>query len=105
MKRVGNLWNELISFKNLLKAAVQSARGKRFEPAVVNFHFGLERELWTLHRELGNGTYSPSPYKEFYVHEPKKRLISAAPYRDRVVHHALTQILAPVFERTFISDS
>ncbi len=105
MKRIGNLWNELISFENLLKASQQSARGKRFEPAVVKFHFGLERELWTLHRELSDGSYVPGPYKEFYVHEPKKRLISASPYRDRVVHHALTQILSPLFERTFVTDS
>ena len=55
MKRVGNLWNDLISFENLLKASQQSKRGKRFEPAVVNF-FGLERELWTLLRELGGGS-------------------------------------------------
>lgn len=83
----------------------RSARRKRFEPAIAAFHYGLERELWTLHRELAEANYQPGPYTEFYVHEPKKRLISASPYRDRVVHHAVTRILSPIFERSFIADS
>jgi RNA-directed DNA polymerase len=105
MKRLGNLWESLISFENLLHAARDSARRKRFKPAIAAFHFGLERELWTLHRELAGGSYQPGPYTEFYIHEPKKRLISASPYRDRVVHHAVTRILSPIFERSFIFDS
>lgn len=105
MKRLGNLWESLISFENLLHAARDSARRKRFKPAIAAFHFGLERELWTLHRELAGDSYHPGPYTEFYVHEPKKRLISASPYRDRVVHHAVTRILSPIFERSFIFDS
>jgi retron-type reverse transcriptase len=47
----------------------------------------------------------PRPYTSFYIHEPKRRLISAAPFRDRVVHHALCNLIEPVFERTFIADS
>lgn len=105
VKRIGHLWDQLISFGNLLAAAHESARRKRFEPAVAAFHFGLERELWKLHRELTEGTWQPGPYQEFYVYEPKKRMISAAPYRDRVVHHALIRILTPIFEPSFISDS
>ncbi len=105
VKRVGHLWEPLTSFNNLLAAAHESARRKRFEPAVAAFHFGLETELWRLHHELKNGTYVPGPYTEFYVHEPKKRMISAAPYRDRVVHHALTRVLSPIFEPTFVTDS
>ena len=55
------------------------------------YHFNLESELWRLQKDLANKTYRPEGYHTFYVYEPKKRLISAAPYRDRIVHHALTQ--------------
>jgi hypothetical protein len=105
MKRVGHLWDGLVSFPNLLRAARTAARGKRFRPDVARFHFGLERELWRLHDELAAGTYRPGPYRTFRIRVPKERQISAAPYRDRVVHHALTQVLEPVFEPGFHPDS
>ncbi len=105
MKRVGNLWNDLVSFPNLLHAAYRAQRGKRFRPATAKFHYHLEQELWTLHGELKDRTYRPGPYRTFKIHEPKERIISAAPYRDRVVHHALCNLLEPIFERRFLSDS
>src|SRR5947208_9113722 len=105
MKRYGNLWPELISFPNLLRAARKAARGKRFRPNVAAFHFHLEAELWRPHAELANHTYRPGPYHSFTICEPKTRLISAAPYRDRVVHHALCNVLEPIFERSFSSDT
>jgi len=71
----------------------------------TRLHYNLERELWTLHEELASKAYVPGPYHSFVIHEPKRRMISAAPYRDRVVHHALTGPLEPIFERSFISDS
>ncbi len=58
-----------------------------------------------LQAELLAGTYHPGPYHSFYIHEPKRRLISAAPFRDRVVHHALCNLIEPIFERRFIFDS
>jgi hypothetical protein len=101
MKRHGHLWPHLIAFPNLLRAARQAERGKRFRPDVARFHFNLERELWALHEELAGHTYRPGPYRSFTIHEPKERLISAAPYRDRVVHPALVNALEPLFERSF----
>lgn len=105
MKRYGNLWTSLISFANLRQAADCVRRRKRYRPNVTDFFFHLERELWQLHDELAAQAYEPGPYATFYIHEPKRRLISAAPVRDRVVHHALTGILEPVFEPSFIADS
>lgn len=105
MKRHGNLWTQIVDFNNLLLAARQAQRGKRFRENVLAFNYNLESELLTLQRELQNKTYQPGAYRTFEIVEPKRRLISAAPYRDRVVHHALCQIIAPIFERTFISDS
>jgi hypothetical protein len=63
-------------------------------------HYGLKRR-----NELVAQTYRPGAYYSFYIRDPKRRLISAAPFRDRVVHHALCNVIEPLFERTFIGDS
>jgi len=65
----------------------------------------LEKNLFVLQKELQNRTYKHGPYKDFIVKDSKKRLISAAPYRDRVVHHALINIIEPLFDKSFIYDS
>ena len=95
----------MISFGSLLQAAHSAARGKRFKPSVARFIFDLERQLLLLHEELASKIYRPGPYRTFTIYEGKTRQISAAPFRDRVVHHALTGILEPIFERSFIFDS
>jgi hypothetical protein len=105
VKRQGNLWDRMISFESLLLAAHAAARGKRFKPGVARFVFDLERQLLLLHEELASKTYRPGPYRTFTIYEGKTRQISAAPFRDRVVHHALTGVLEPIFERSFIFDS
>ena len=58
-----------------------------------------------MQRELGAGTYRPGPYRTFWIADPKRRLISAAPFRDRVVHHALINVIEPVFEPRFAFHS
>ncbi|MBM3983939.1 MAG: hypothetical protein FJ304_27455 [Planctomycetes bacterium] len=105
MKRVGNLWERLISFPNLLRAARKARRGKRDRPATRAFEYNAERELLRIRAELEAGTYQFGPYRTFEICEPKRRLISAAPYRDRVVHHALVNVLEPIYERCFVFDS
>lgn len=105
MKRIGNLWPRLISFPSLVRAAERARRRKRLREDVQRFEYDLERNLWQLHEELASKSYRPGPYHTFTIYEPKKRLISAAPYRDRVVHHALTDVLERVFEPSFIHDS
>ena len=105
MKRHNNLWPGVIDFCNLLEAADKAKRGKRFQPNVLRFHDRLAENLLQLQEELTTKTYQPGPYFTFQIVEPKKRMISAAPYRDRVVHHALCNAIAPIFERTFISTS
>lgn len=105
MKRHGNLYPQIIEFENLLGAARKAQRGKRFRPPVLAFNYNLEGELFQLQRELRSRTYQPGAYKHFEIYEPKRRIISAAPYRDRVVHHALCNIIIPIFEPTFIATS
>ena len=105
MKRYGNLWPQIIDFENLLLAAREAQRGKRFRSNVLAFNYNREQELIDLHQALKTQTYQPGKYTIFQVYSPKPRLISAAPYRDRVVHHALCNVIQPIFERTFIFDS
>ncbi|GAP18544.1 reverse transcriptase/maturase family protein [Levilinea saccharolytica] len=80
-------------------------KGKRAQSSVAAFERNLEEELLRLEDELRAKTYRPGPYRSFYRTEAKRRLISAAPFRDRVVHHALIAIIEPLFERRFIFDS
>ena len=105
MKRAGGLWETVASFENLHEAARRAALGKRKRPDVAAFLLNLEAGLVALRCELESGEYRPGPYREFRADEGKPRLISAAPFRDRVVHHALTQVLEPIFERRFSKDS
>ena len=103
-----NLWimyEELVSWNNLLLAYRKAAKGKRGHPNVAAFEFHLEDNLLELRQELRDFAYHPGPYSSFHIHEPKRRLISAAPFRDRVVHHALCNLIEPLFERSFIYDS
>jgi RNA-directed DNA polymerase len=99
------LYRQVYSFENLFVAYRAARRGKRRRPEVAAFEFNAEEELFALRDELRDKIYRPGPYHSFYIHEPKRRLISAAPFRDRVVHHALCQVIEPLFERRFIHDS
>ena len=105
MKRFGNLWPEITSLKNLFSAAQKAQKGKRFRENVLLFNYRREDELVELRESLSNKNYYPRPYRTFEIVEPKRRLISAASYRDRVVHHALCNVIEPIFDRTFIHDS
>jgi RNA-directed DNA polymerase len=105
MKRAGNLWPQVVAFENLLRAARAAQKGKRFRGNVLEFNFNLERELERLQQELLLHSYQPGGYHNFEIYEPKRRVISAAPYRDRVVHHALCSVIEPVFDPGFIYDS
>jgi len=96
---------QLSDWENLLLAYRRAARGKRGNPNVAAFEHRLEENLFKLQQELRAHTYRPGAYDSFYIHEPKRRLISAAPFRDRVVHHALCNLIEPRFERSFIADS
>ncbi len=105
MKRTGNLWTQVTSWKNLTEATRAAARGKRKRPDVARFLHELEPNLCRLQRELEEGTYRPGAYRTFWIHDPKSRQISAAAFRDRVVHHALTRVLEPIFEPRFTAYS
>jgi hypothetical protein len=105
MSAARNLFLHVHAFENLYWAFRQARRGKRGREEVAAFEYDLEKNLLQLQAELQTATYRPGPYRHFWIHEPKRRKISAAPFRDRVVHHALCQVIEPIFERCFIHDS
>lgn len=100
-----NLWTDLISWPNLLRAYRNCRKRKRFKTNACRFDFNWEGELHTTRSALMDGTYEPGEYRNFFIYEPKTRKISAAPFRDRVVHHAIVQMLEPLWEPKFIFDS
>ena len=104
MRRVGNLWETLLSFENLYRAWKRAFASTK-SPESCSFSFHLEKELFTLQEELAGQTYIPGDYRCFTISDPKKRVISVAPFRDRVVHHALVQVLEPIYEKRFIYHS
>jgi len=100
-----NLFEKITSFENLLLAAKKAEKGKRFKASTALFNMNLENELLSLQRALKEKTYKHGEYTDFIVYDPKRRLISAAPYQDRIVHHALCNVIEPIFEKSFIFDS
>jgi len=101
MRRSRRLWQGIVSWENLLLAAYKARRGKRDRRTVQRFEFDLEGQLLAIFRALLDGSYRPGAFRTHWIARPKPRLISAAPYHDRVVHHALMNVLEPVLERHF----
>jgi len=104
-KYIKNIYGEICSYENLYKAYLNARKTKRLREEVLTFTNNLEENLYEIHSELTNHTYKVGQYREFYIHEPKKRLIMALPFRDRVVQWAVYQLLFPIFVKTFIYDS
>lgn len=91
--------------QNLLHAASKARKGKRRRPDVETWWQRRESEVLRLSDELAAGAWQPSGYRFFEIHDPKRRTIAAAPFGDRVVHHALCNLMAPHLERRFIARS
>ena len=105
MKTVNNIFDSVIDFDNLYEAYKAASCGKRYRRAQLEFTANLEENLITIQNEIIWGMWKPLPLREFWINDPKKRLISAPAYRDRIVHHALVQVIDPIFDRKFIHDS
>ncbi|MDO8661347.1 MAG: reverse transcriptase domain-containing protein, partial [Candidatus Woesearchaeota archaeon] len=105
MKTVTNLYTKVCSFDNLKDAYFLARKHKTSVRSVQEFHEHWQLYLVQLMKELRNKTYSPLPLRTFVLRDPKTRTICASAFRDRVVHHALVNVLKPVFEPRFIHDS
>ena len=102
---IDNIYDTIIHPQNLYRAAYAAALGKKSSADVALFFFRMEREIGRLHDELRRGTYRHGPYTVFKIFEPKPRDISKALFRDRVVHHAIHDVIEPFIDKKFIFDS
>ncbi len=100
-----NLFEQVADFKNLHSAYFAARRCKRYRSYILKFEYNLEENLLTLKKELLNKTYHHGGYHEFIITDSKKRIIKAPLFRDRIVHHALCNIIEPILDRGFIYDS
>ncbi|QEH38394.1 Group II intron-encoded protein LtrA [Aquisphaera giovannonii] len=105
MKRAGRLMERVWDRDNLREAFARAARGKRARRDAAAFAARLDENLADLARDLADGTYSVGPYHQFTIFDPKERVITAPCFRDRVLHHAVTLVCEPVFERFLIGDT
>ncbi|MFH1425353.1 MAG: reverse transcriptase domain-containing protein [archaeon] len=90
---------------NLTIAWRKARENKTKKPDVIEFEKNLTRNLLELHKELKNKIYKPRPLEDFIRRDPKTRKISKADFRDRVIHHALINVIGPEFEKSFFYDS
>ena len=98
--------DKICSMTNLYIAAKKTTKGKKSKLSASKFWFHQEQELYKIQKSLEDESYSFGGYKEFEINDKGvKRKISAAPFRDRVVHHAMMNLLEPIFEKSFIKDT
>lgn len=105
MKRIGNLYADVISLQSLRQGFYDARRSKSHSYACWEFELSLSTQLAKLHEELAAGTHRPRPYVTFKVYEPKERIICAPAFRDCVVQHAIYNAVQPIFDRRFIHTS
>lgn len=105
MKTYNNLFAKLCSFENLEQSYELAKKRKYTSKAVQEFEKHWQLHLCILMNELKVKSYKPQPLKRFILRDPKTRVICVSNFRDRIVHHALVNILNPIFEPRFIHDS
>ena len=105
MKTYKRLFEQLCAIENLELAFKKARMHKTLKPYVMEFEKNLANNLQSLQNELASKIYAPLPLNEFILRDPKTRRISVSDFRDRVVHHAICNVLEPIFEKYFIYDS
>lgn len=106
MKRITNLYKHICSIENLELADSIARKGKRNQPGIIEHDKNREANIQELHQMLVGKTYKTSEYTTFPIYEPKERIIFRLPYYpDRITHHAVMNILEPIFVSTFTADT
>jgi retron-type reverse transcriptase len=106
MKTHKRLWDKFISRENFELAAKKAVKSKKSKRSVKNFLRNKDENIEKLRRALIDGTYRTSKYETFIIYEPKQRIIYKLPlYPDHVLHHALINVLGPIWQGEFIHDS
>lgn len=104
-KTYNNLYSQIYDFDNLLRAYLRARKGKRGRKEVMQFHYNYEGNLIDIQNHLIWGSWKTGEYRHFTLHEPVYRVGAALPFRDRVLHHAIVEVINPCFEPRFISDT
>ncbi len=105
MKRLNNLFDVICSIDNLLLADSKARKGKSKQTGVIEFDRNFDQNIADLYRELITKGYRVSPYRNRVIRERKERNISILPYRDRIVQHAIMNVLEPIFVSVFTADT
>lgn len=106
MKRIGNLYEKIISIDNLRLADIKARRGKLQSYGVLRHDANKDNNIQHLHEILKNKTFKTSDYEIFTIRDPKERQIYRLPYfPDRIVHHAVMNILEPIWVSVFTADT
>jgi RNA-directed DNA polymerase len=106
MKRASNLYEQIISIGNLELADRKASKGKDRQYGVQVHRLDQDENIWALHKMLRDKTYRTSAYTTFKIYEPKEREIFRLPYfPDRITHHAVMNVLEPIFISSFISQT
>lgn len=105
MKTYKNLYPKLCSYKNLRSAFKKASKGKRSMLYVIEFERNLDKNLLDIKKELKEEIYRPHKLTKFIIRDPKTRVIRKSLFKDRIVHHAIVNILEPIYEGRFISDN
>ncbi len=105
MKTYKNRYPKIYSKKNLFLAYKKAREDKTKKDYVIEFEKNLEGEINKLQFELKSFTYKPSKLRKFIIRDSKTRTIHSSKFRDRVIHHAIVNILEPIYEPIFIFDS
>ena len=85
-KTIRNQYDKKLTYESLMKAHIESRKGKNIRKEIILFNLKQEEYIMWLYEQLKNGTYKHSRYATFYVTEPKLRLIEKSAYIDRIVH-------------------
>lgn len=106
MKRIGNIYKQICSIENLYQADANAQRGKKDQPGIILHNIHKDENIHSLYRMLSSKTYQTSQYTTFTIFEPKERLIFRLPFfPDRITHHAIMNILEPIFVASFTRDT
>ena len=105
MRRTGNLTELIADTDNLLLAFYKAMRGNRKDSAALFFQRRMEDNVAALRSEILSGNVDVGKYEYFYIEDPKRRLICAASFKERVMHHAIMNVCHPYFERHLIETT
>ncbi|MBQ7856981.1 MAG: RNA-directed DNA polymerase [Alistipes sp.] len=105
MKRIGNLMPQILATENLLNAYYNARKGKSHKEPVVKFSKNIFENIIQIRDSLRDGSFRLGRYHYFNIYDPKLRVICAASFEERILHHAIMNVCKPYFERNFIFDT